>query len=280
MAWLPVEDSSKWFGRRIGENSALFISETRTTQGASLVLGYFGEKEKERAVSVLGTSGVRFLPLDLSASDSIAAFAAQMRGYTIDVLLSSAGVCSYNRLMLAVNFIGTVRWVAALRPLLAHDARAVLVASDAHALGEIRFDDLLLRRFDSIQPSVAKVWPNQVNYGTTKLYLICYMLEYLRREPGLSLHFVQPGAVNTPMGEEHAGVFLPLLRGIKRLLFKTSWEGAQTVLHVAACAKDNDLPSGGASWANNALHTFVNKQCFDVALQKRFFDEAKKTFNL
>ncbi len=60
-----------------------------------------------------------------------------------------------------MNFVGTVRLVNAIRPLLAERGRVVIVASDGHALGEVRFEDLPLHRFDSVQPSLATIWSNQ-----------------------------------------------------------------------------------------------------------------------
>lgn len=187
--------------------------------GANLVVGALNEVEAARARTQLGKMTV-VLPLDLRSSESINCFVAAIREQKIpcDLLISSAGVCSHNKKMLAVNFVGTVRLVQAMRPLLeasVKSPRVVLVASDSHRLGELLLDDVPLSRFDSVEPTVSQVWANQINYGTTKLYLICFLLEYLRRNPGLKLQFVQPGAVDTPMGEEHAGIFKPLLRLIK-----------------------------------------------------------------
>ena len=100
----------------------------------------------------------------------------------------------------------------------------------------------------------------------------------MRRCPDLQISFVQPGAVFTTMGDEHAGPWLGLLRVVKRFLFKTPWQGAQTALHVLSIPPAEYAP--GFSWANCARWKFVNAACFDPALQARFYEAANTTFRL
>ncbi len=248
---------------------------------AAVVVGSLTEKEGEEAKkSLLGLGGstrIEVLPLDLRDSGSIDRFMANAaeRG-PVDAVLSCAGVCSWNRLMIQVNFVGTVKLVRAARPLLSRGGRVVVVASNAHALGEIRLDDLELKRFDGVVPSLGKVWSNQVNYGTTKLYLICYLLQLMRRFPDLRIAFVQPGAVRTTMGEENAGVCLGLVKALKWLLFRTPWQGAQTALHLLSVPDLQFEP--GRNWANNAVSTFVNAACGDQRLCSDFYEAANRHF--
>jgi NAD(P)-dependent dehydrogenase (short-subunit alcohol dehydrogenase family) len=273
--------SASWVrGRRVvvtGGTAGIGLAACRGLQrmGARLVLGALNDAEANNARRELGSS-VEVLPLDLTDSRSIEQFVASLEGEEIGALLFSAGVCSFNRLMLAVNFVGPVRLLNALRPRLSADCRVAILASDAHRLGELRLEDVKLTRFDAVVPSVGSVWSNQVNYGTTKLYLICYLLEHVRRHPGLRLAFVQPGAVFTAMGDEHAGRWLGVVRAVKRFLFKSPWQGAQTALHVLAMPERQF--EAGLSWADCSRWSFVNPACFDLALQNRFYNAANAAF--
>ncbi len=284
MRMADLSPGTAWVrGRRVvvtGGTAGIGLAACRglLRMGARLVVGALNEAEAARARRALeGLGPLEVLPLDLADTRSIADFVSALgERERVGAVLCSAGVCSWNRLMLVVNFVGPVNLLTALRPLLTADCRVAVLASDAHALGELRLDDVPLRRFDGVVPSVGAVWSNQVNYGTTKLYLICHLLELARRRPELRLAFVQPGAVATAMGDEHAGRWLSLLRGVKRFFFKTPWEGAQTALHVLAMPEREFV--AGASWADCACWRFVNPACFDPALQARFFEAANAVF--
>ena len=174
---LPMANlDATWLrGRRVvvvgGTNGiGLAACEGLLRMGARLVLGALNEEEAARARRVLRDKGpVELLPLNLAEEASIGRFVDALgTAETVDAVLSSAGVCSWNRLMLAVNFVGPVRLLKGLRPLLAPDCRIALLASDAHALGELRLEDVELRRFDAVVPCVGSLWSNQVSERNAK----------------------------------------------------------------------------------------------------------------
>lgn len=110
---------------------------------------------------------------------------------------------------------------------------------------------------------------------------ICWCHE-MARESGRSIHIVQPGFVNTPMGEEAltAGTLVHrILRLVKNFFAKSAWEGAQTVLHVAL--SEPAIPSMDGrvyAWANNALWRFWNEQINNAPLRRDVYLEVSKWF--
>lgn len=241
--------------------------------GAHVVMVAVTQSEGDAAVTVLSRKCAAWTPrmqvavVDLRDPEAIAALpAAALQGRRVARLVYCAGVCGRVDDMVAVNVLGAARLTVAMLPHLTADARLVYVGSDSHALGIVDPCDVLLRRWRALEPSLGRMWPVMVAYGTTKLTLILWLLEWSRAHAsgGVRYFVVQPGFVDTPMGEQalHAGSWwLRPLRFVKRALAKTPWEGAQTVLHLATCAQVSDGSTGNVAqpWANNAPWKWVHE---------------------
>ncbi len=115
----------------------------------------------------------------------------------LDVLVNNAGVASRKRkvtdegheLTWATNVLAPVVLTRALAGTLraAPRPRVVMVGSEAHRSGRLRWDDLELSRGYG-------VWRA---YSQSKLALLLLARELARREPGLSVNVVHPGAIAT-----------------------------------------------------------------------------------
>jgi NAD(P)-dependent dehydrogenase (short-subunit alcohol dehydrogenase family) len=119
-------------------------------------------------------------------------------------------------------------------------ARVITVASNAHALGRIDFDDLQGER--SYSGSRA--------YDQSKLANVLFTYELARRLRGTSVtaNAVHPGVVNTSFGAEDPGTVQRLLVPFFRPFMKSPQRGAATSIYVASTS---DLaPATGGYFAN------------------------------
>lgn len=231
-----------------------------------------GDEARLRLLARCPSSKLEVCPLDLRDASAIEKFGARRDlGPSVAALVYCAGVCGFVNTMVAVNFLAPARLAMAMLPHMAKDGRMVLIGSDSHALGTIDFDDFLLAR-RSRAIGIPSAWNSNAvisAYACTKLMVVLWVREMARRNPKLLWVVVQPGFVDTPMGEEalqHGSITHRILRLVKRFFAKTAWQGAQTVIHVAShpsldamCGKGDALP-----FANNALWKWQNA-CVDSA---------------
>lgn len=200
--------------------------------------------------------------LNLVHSDSIDAFAAFVTSLRkeVAVLIHCAGVAGQADVMVRVHALGPARLTRLLRPVMAPRGRVVFVASDSHALGTIDMTDFeATRRFPHVDTaSVFGIWIFMRAYGTSKLMQLSWMVETAAREMGdVTYNAVQPGAVNTPMGEQHlSSLGLVLIRALKSFFFKSPWQGAQSIIFAATSSQCQNWT--GRAICNNALWKFVN----------------------
>jgi NAD(P)-dependent dehydrogenase (short-subunit alcohol dehydrogenase family) len=138
--------------------------------------------------------------IDLASFASIRAacerFAAGGSG--LDVLVNNAGLLLYkpavsvdgHELTWATNFLGLFLLTRSLVPMLrvAPEPRVVNVSSVAHTYGRIAWDDLDYRRhrFGTMR-----------TYSQSKLAVVLFTRELARREPGIAVNAVHPGAIAT-----------------------------------------------------------------------------------
>lgn len=177
---------------------------------------------------------VALLRLDLADLASIRSFAAEVkqRYPRLDVLINNAGL--YTRLRsttkqgfestFGVNHLGTFLLTRELLPLLeaSAPARIVVVSSNLHASGRMRWDDL---GFDRSSYSGAAA------YNQSKLANVLFTKALARRleGTGVTVNALHPGVVATELVREYPR---PLVWLFQRFLV-TPEVGARTSLHVA-----------------------------------------------
>jgi NAD(P)-dependent dehydrogenase (short-subunit alcohol dehydrogenase family) len=119
-------------------------------------------------------------------------------------------------------------------------ARVITVASNAHAMGRIDFDDLQGER--SYSGSRA--------YDQSKLANVLFTYELARRLRGTSVtaNAVHPGVVNTSFGADDPGTVQRLLVPFFRPFMKSPRHGAETSIYVASTP--DLVPATGGYFAN------------------------------
>lgn len=175
-----------------GANSGLGLESARILagKGARVVMACRNTQKGEEAAAPLraGLKGgaLEVMALDLSSLASVAAFAKELAGRCprVDVLMNNAGVMAIPfrktadgfEMQFGTNHLGHFALTAQVLPLLeaGPGGRVVNVASNAHFMGTMNFDDLMgEKRYSK--------WPA---YGQSKLanLLFTYELErWLRR---------------------------------------------------------------------------------------------------
>ena len=173
-----IEDQSGQTFVVTGANSGLGLASTRalTAAGATVVMACRNLDKADEARTELPTADrerAEILELDLADLRTVDAFAAQLKGRDIDVLINNAGLMNIPEGRTAqgleqqfgVNVVGHFALLQALGPQIKD--RTVWLGSLMHLLGRIALDDLLFerRRYSA--------WPA---YGQSKL--ACVMLAY------------------------------------------------------------------------------------------------------
>jgi retinol dehydrogenase-14 len=105
-------------------------------------------------------------------------------------------------------------------------ARVVTVASGAHTMGRIDFDDLM----GETSYSGAQA------YNQSKLANVLFSYELARklRGSGVTANVLHPGVVRTAFGAEDPGRVQRLFVPFARHFFKTPAQGAATSVHLAS----------------------------------------------
>jgi NAD(P)-dependent dehydrogenase (short-subunit alcohol dehydrogenase family) len=173
---------------------------------------------------------------DLASLVSIRRFASDFRSRygALDVLVNNAGVISPKRLetedgfelQFGVNHLGHFLLAKLLIDLVEKSqGRVVVVASGAHKVGHIHWDDLMLNRGYSAFGS----------YSQSKLANVLFTRELARRisGSGATANCLHPGAVATNMGVDRETGFGRFITRLLRPFFLTPEEGADTAVYLA-----------------------------------------------
>jgi len=174
--------------------------------GARVVMGVRDVERGEAIAKRIRDEGgdAEVLPLDLASFASVRAAAARLLETNggLDVLVNNAGVALRHREITAdghertwqTNFLGGYLLTRLLLPALCRGdrPRVVNVSSDAHPTGRIDWNDLELERN----------YGGYRAYANTKLAQILFTRELARREPGITVNALHPGAIATRIWRE------------------------------------------------------------------------------
>lgn len=190
-------------------------------RGATVVGAVKSPADAAAATSVIhdaaaqGGGSLKLFPLDLASLKSVRAFADQLLsdGSLFDAIIANAGVMATPfgqtidgfETQFGINHLGHFALVNQLAPLLAKDARLVVLSSQAHRVADV---DLVDPNFEhqAYQPFVA--------YGRAKTAVTLFAVEFDKRyrERGIRATSVMPGnsLTNLPRNfseEELHGLF-------------------------------------------------------------------------
>jgi NAD(P)-dependent dehydrogenase (short-subunit alcohol dehydrogenase family) len=214
----------------LGRETARQLAE----QGWTVLLGARDPERGTAAAAELAANGndVRYIPLDVTDDDSVAASVAEVGASTdhLDVLVNNAGIIGSRAAPLetgpsdflacfGVNLLGPVRVTRAFLPLLseAELPRVVMVSSGMGSLSVTTDPD----RLESGLVSLV--------YPSSKAALNMITTQYAKALPGWKINAVDPGYTATDLND-HRG-------------HQTVAEGARAIVAMATVGPDG--PTGG-----------------------------------
>ncbi len=256
----------------IGRETALALAR----MGATLALVCRDRARGEETVAAIraatGNDALSLFLADLASQAGIRRVAGELlaRLPKVHVLVNNAGVVNLQHTT-TVDGIETVFAVNHLAYfLLTHllldrlkksaPARIVNVASDAHRIGRIEFDDLgSERRYRAMRV-----------YGTSKLANILFTSELARRldGSGVTANCLHPGAVATRLGQNNGRAATFLIK-VLAPFFRTPVQGAATSIYLTsspAVARVN------GKYFSNCKETRPSRAALDVTTARRLWD--------
>ena len=199
----------------------------------------------EDVAARIGGANVEARALDLASFASVEKLAGALAedGVTLDVAILNAGVVAREARATGdgldetfqVNFLANVLLVrrllerGVLRQNAAAPPRVVVVSSELHrSAPPIDFTLFGARRSWGMRRAVAE-------YGASKLLLETWAQELARRaSPGVAVHSMCPGAVNTDVAREAPSWALPALGVVMRAFFQDPAVAARPVVYLAS----------------------------------------------
>jgi retinol dehydrogenase 12 len=211
--------------------------------GATVVIGARDAVRGQAIVDRLTSEGHRaeLVSIDMASQASVrrAAETYAARHPKLDVLINNAGIVTRQRglspegyeLTWATNFLGGFLLTRLLLPTLKRAARPriINVTSDAHRVARIFWEDLGLEHdFRSIKA-----------YAQSKLAQILFTRELARREPGVSVNAVHPGAIATNIWRAAP----QLVRLVLAIVLPSANKGARPIVRLVV-ARELDGVTG------------------------------------
>jgi retinol dehydrogenase-12 len=229
-----------------GATSGIGAAAARALAARGCTVGVVGRdpRKVEDVLSSLPQRGEGFVA-DLSTMAATAALADEVirRWERVDVLFNNAGVYHQRRMetadgfeaTFAVNHLAPMRLTHALWGHLGPGARVVTTSSDAHKVGPMRWDDLMLR----------DCWDKQGfgAYGQSKLANVLFTRALARRmQPrGVTATCFHPGFVATGFARNNGGLADFVMKYLSPIFARSPEKGAETGVWAATAAEAREL---------------------------------------
>ena len=213
-------------------------AEALSDRGATVIMLCRSEERGREAVARLTEGKDRKLDLmicDLGDFASIRSFVSRVKEKYpgIDILVNNAGFISLDRQetrdgverQFGINHLGHFLLTTLLLDRMRPGSRIVIVASGAHKVGKIHFNDINLRHGYNVVKA----------YSQSKLANVLFTRELALRlkNRGITVNCCHPGAVATNMGVDRETGFGKTITGLLRPFFLTPAEGAATAIFLA-----------------------------------------------
>ena len=199
-----------------------------------------GEAARQEIMADTGSDNIALYLAEFGSLSQVRAVAKELQAAypVIDVLVNNVGILLPERLVsddghemtFAVNHLAPFLLTSLLLENIkaAPAGRIVNVSSEAHKMGKINRDDLMLSEgYGSIKA-----------YGQAKLANILFTRELARRldGSGVSANAVHPGVVATKFGRDMTGVMAAIFRVMKLFMIGPA-KGARTSIYLASSAE-------------------------------------------
>ena len=259
-----------------GANSGMGLAtvEALSDKGFTVIMLCRNEERGRDAITRITREKARDLDLmicDLGDYASIRDFARHVKEkyQHIDVLVNNAGFISLDRQetkegierQFGINHLGHFLLTMQLLDLMIPGSRIVVVASGAHKVGKIHFDDINLRKGYNVVKA----------YSQSKLANVLFTRELARRlkQRRISVNCCHPGAVATNIGIDRETGFGKTVTGLLAPFFQTPAEGAGTAIYLAMDEAVNNK-TGGYFYKCKPARS--SKRSKDMELAKRLFE--------
>lgn len=237
---IPNEEGKKKTALVTGANSGMGKATVAALadQGYQVIMLCRSRERGEAALRELQEVESRDLSLmlcNLASLENIRQFTEEFKEKydELDVLVNNAGVISLNRRetedgleeQFGVNHIGHFLLTLRLLDRMKQGGRIVVVASGAHKIGRIHFNDYNLKYGFNVVTA----------YSQSKLANILFARELAERlrDRGITVNCCHPGAVATSMGIDRNTGFGKTLVGLLKPYFITPEMGASTAIYLA-----------------------------------------------
>lgn len=248
--------------------------------GAELFLTYRDKMRADETIAEIrnktGSENVHLIRADLGSQRQVRAAAAEFlkTGRPLHVLINNAGLGNTRRLVtedgiemvFAVNHLAYFLLTMLLLDRIKQSApaRIVNVASLAHRFGTINFDDLGGERHYSIRGS----------YAQSKLANILFTYDLARRldGTGVTVNCLHPGTIASGLWTNN-GPFAQFIMSLARPFFKTSVQGAQTIIYLASSDKVEGV--SGKYYAD-CRESSTNKESHDLQIGRRLWEVSER----
>ena len=263
-----------------GANSGMGMAtaEALSDRGATVIMLCRSEERGREAVEKLTKEKDRKLDLmicDLGDFASIRSFADRVKAKypRIDILVNNAGFISLDRQetrdgverQFGINHLGHFLLTTLLLDRMGPGSRIVVVASGAHKVGKIYFNDINLRHGYNVVRA----------YSQSKLANVLFTRELAVRlkNRGITVNCCHPGAVATNMGVDRETGFGKTITGLLKPFFLTPSEGAGTAIFLATDDSVRHI-SGGYFYRCEIAKS--SKRSKSRKLAKKLFDLSEK----
>lgn len=195
------------------------------------------KKARDEIIESTKNENIIIKKLDLLSFSSVREFVADIKSTEerIDILINNAGVGAMRQNYtednllptMQVNYFSTYLLTLLLIDLLKKSApsRIIMVSSIAHKYAKLDLNTI----------NVRKACGHQRLYNNSKLCLMLFTNELARKlsKTGVTVNSVHPGAVLTDIFKSIPKAYYRIFLVIARMYFKTPYEGAQTLVHLA-----------------------------------------------
>ncbi len=263
-----------------GANSGMGLATTAALcdAGAKVIMLCRNEERGREALEKLKEKEERQLELiicDLGDYDSIRGFARTVKAKyaRIDILVNNAGFISLDRQetkeglerQFGINHIGHFLLTMLLLKNMGEGTRIVNVASGAHKVGRIHFEDINLKKHFNVITA----------YSQSKLANVLFTRELARRvaKRGITVNCCHPGAVATNIGIDCDTGFGKTVTGMLKPFFQTPEEGARTAIFLAM---DGSVKNVSGEYFYNCKIAKSSKRSKDMRLARKLFVLSKK----
>lgn len=232
-----------------------------------------GEETIKKLSEISESKQHKLLVGDLSVFQSIRTCVEEFEKHfdRLDILINNAGIFLTERQLIenriekqfAVNHLGPFLLTQLLLSSLmkSENARIINLSSTSHYFGKMRFDDLFFvkRKYNGLKA-----------YEQSKLANVLFSYELARtlKDYGITVNCVDPGRVNTNIGNKYSSGILKYLWILNKPILVSVEKGSATSIYLAT-SKEVDEVTG--KYFKNRKEKKSSKRSYDKKIAKRLW---------